>query len=62
MFKISTKNIFKLLLYTIPNTLLSFGIIYIMNGVISGKQLTFYTLLVSAINILIYKVSEHTDY
>jgi amino acid adenylation domain-containing protein len=27
----------------------------------SDKQVTFYTLLVSAINILIYKVSEHTD-
>lgn len=38
MFKISAKNICRLLLYTIPNTILSFGIIYIMNGVISGKE------------------------
>lgn len=38
MFILSTKNIFKLLLYTIPNTILSFGIIYIINSVISGKE------------------------
>jgi multidrug/microcin transport system ATP-binding/permease protein len=38
MFKISTKNLFKLLLYSFPNTILSFGIIYIINGVISDKK------------------------
>lgn len=38
MLKISIKNIIYLILYSIPNTILSFGIIYIMNGVISGKE------------------------
>lgn len=38
MIKISIKNIFYLILYSIPNTILSFGIIYIMNNVISGKE------------------------
>nr|WP_315254467.1 cyclic peptide export ABC transporter [uncultured Flavobacterium sp.] len=37
MLKISFKNCVSLLLYAIPNTILSFGIIYIMNNVISGK-------------------------
>jgi putative ATP-binding cassette transporter len=38
MLKLSIKNIFNLFLYAIPNTVLSFGIIYIMNNVISGKE------------------------
>lgn len=38
MLKISLKNIINLFLYAIPNTILSFGIIYIMNNVISGKE------------------------
>lgn len=37
MFKISIKNIIYLILYSVPNTVLSFGIIYLMNNVISGK-------------------------
>lgn len=38
MFRISLKNCISLLLYSIPNTILSFGIIYIINNVISGKE------------------------
>jgi putative ATP-binding cassette transporter len=38
MLKLKTKNIFYLLLYALPNTLLSFGIIYIINNVLSGKM------------------------
>lgn len=38
MFKLKLKHIISLLLYAIPNTVLSFGIIYIMNNVISGKE------------------------
>ncbi len=38
MFKITIKNIISLLLYAIPNTALSFGIIYIINNVLSGNQ------------------------
>jgi putative ATP-binding cassette transporter len=38
MFKISIKNAIYLILYSVPNTILSFGIIYIMNNVISGKE------------------------
>lgn len=38
MFKLKIKNIIGLLLYAIPNTILSFGIVYIMNNVISGKE------------------------
>jgi len=55
MFKISLKSIFQLFLYAIPNTILSFGIIYIMNNVISGKEgfLTDYMGLVF-VSIVIY--------
>ncbi len=38
MFELKIKNIIGLLLYAIPNTILSFGIVYIMNNVISGKE------------------------
>jgi len=38
VFKLKIKNIIGLLLYAIPNTILSFGIVYIMNNVISGKE------------------------
>ncbi|OMQ08260.1 cyclic peptide export ABC transporter [[Flexibacter] sp. ATCC 35103] len=48
MFKISIKNIFHLVLYAIPNTLLSFVIVYIINKSLSqGKEfITDYTGLV----------------
>ena len=38
MLKISIKNIIYLILYSIPNTVLSFGIVYIINNVISGEK------------------------
>ncbi|CAA9202365.1 cyclic peptide export ABC transporter [Flavobacterium collinsii] len=38
MLKISIKDIIYLILYSIPNTILSFGIVYIINNVISGKE------------------------
>ncbi|MDQ6531224.1 cyclic peptide export ABC transporter [Flavobacterium sp. LHD-85] len=38
MVKVSIKNAIYLVLYSVPNTILSFGIIYIMNNVISGKE------------------------
>ncbi|TRX32543.1 cyclic peptide export ABC transporter [Flavobacterium sp. ZT3R18] len=38
MLKISIKNIIHLLLYAIPNTLLSFGIVYIINNVMAGNE------------------------
>ncbi len=38
MLKIKFSQAIYLLLYAIPNTILSFGIIYIMNNVISGKE------------------------
>jgi len=38
MLKISIKNLIYLILYSIPNTILSFGILYIINNVISGKE------------------------
>ena len=38
MFKISIKDIFYLILYSIPNTLLSFGILYIINNAISDQK------------------------
>lgn len=55
MLKISIKNIIYLILYAIPNTILSFGIIYIMNNVISGGKgfLTDYMGIVFA-SIVIY--------
>lgn len=55
MFKISLKSIFQLFVYAVPNTILSFGIIYIMNNVISGKEgfLTDYMGLVF-VSIVIY--------
>ncbi|MCD0472715.1 cyclic peptide export ABC transporter [Flavobacterium sp. JAS] len=37
MLKISAKNILFLILYSIPNTILSFGILFIINNVISGN-------------------------
>ena len=38
MLKISIKNLIYLILYSIPNTILSFGILYIINNVISSKE------------------------
>lgn len=38
MLKISLKNILHLILYAVPNTILSFGILYIINNVISGRE------------------------
>ena len=38
MFKLKIKHIVSVLLYAIPNAFLSFGIIFIMNNVISGKK------------------------
>lgn len=38
MFKISLKNIIFLAAYAVPNTLLSFGIVYIINNSLSGNK------------------------
>ncbi|GAA4271389.1 cyclic peptide export ABC transporter [Aquimarina gracilis] len=38
MLKLKPKNIILLLLYAIPNTVLSFGIIYIINNVLAGNE------------------------
>lgn len=38
MFNISLKNIIYLILYAIPNTILSFGIVYIINNALAGKE------------------------
>ncbi len=38
MLKLKPKDILLLLLYAIPNTILSFGIIYIINNVLSGNE------------------------
>ncbi|MFH6990719.1 cyclic peptide export ABC transporter [Flavobacterium collinsii] len=38
MLKLSKKNILLLISYSIPNTILSFGILYIINNVISGNN------------------------
>lgn len=38
MLKISIKNILFLLLFALPNTILSFGILFIINNVISGSK------------------------
>ncbi|MDC8004714.1 cyclic peptide export ABC transporter [Aureisphaera galaxeae] len=38
MLKLSLKNIIYLVLYAVPNTFLSFGIIYIINNVLSGNE------------------------
>ena len=38
MFKISIKDLFYLILYSIPNTILSFGILFIINNAISGQE------------------------
>jgi putative ATP-binding cassette transporter len=38
MLKFSIKNIFFLILFTFPNTILSFGILFIINNVISGNK------------------------
>lgn len=48
MFKLKFSYVVYLLLYAIPNTILSFGIVYIINNVISGKTdfLTDYMVIV----------------
>ena len=38
MFKISVKNILFLAAYALPNTILSFGIVYIINNTLSGNK------------------------
>ncbi len=38
MLKLNPKNIFYILLYAIPNTILSFGIIYVINNVLAGNK------------------------
>lgn len=38
MFKISLKNIIFLAAYAVPNTILSFGIVYIINNTLSGNK------------------------
>ena len=38
MFKLKFSQVIYLILYSVPNTLMSFGIIYIMNNVISGNE------------------------
>jgi len=38
LFKVSIKQIVYLLLYALPNTLLSFGIIYIINNALAGNE------------------------
>jgi len=38
MLKISIKNIISLIVYSIPNTIFSFSIIYIINNIVSGKS------------------------
>ncbi|PIF30212.1 putative ATP-binding cassette transporter [Flavobacterium sp. 9] len=38
MLKLKPKEIFYLLLYAIPNTVLSFGIVYIINNILAGKE------------------------
>ncbi len=38
MFKITLKNILYLLAYALPNTILSFGIIYIINNALAGNE------------------------
>ncbi|WP_428741191.1 cyclic peptide export ABC transporter [Tenacibaculum sp.] len=39
MFKITLKNILYLLAYAVPNTILSFGIIYIINNALAGNEI-----------------------
>ncbi|MEO1626845.1 MAG: ABC transporter transmembrane domain-containing protein, partial [Bacteroidota bacterium] len=38
MFQITTKDVIYLILYAVPNTLFSFGILFIINNVISGTE------------------------
>lgn len=38
MFKITPKNILYLLAYALPNTILSFGIVYIINNALAGNE------------------------
>ena len=38
MLKLKPKNIIYLLLYALPNTILSFGIVYVINNVMAGKE------------------------
>jgi putative ATP-binding cassette transporter len=38
MLKISLQNFIYLILYSVPNTIFSFGVVYIINNVISGKE------------------------
>jgi multidrug/microcin transport system ATP-binding/permease protein len=54
MFKLKFSQAIYLILYSIPNSVLSFGIIYIMNNVISGKAgfLTDYIGLVFTANVI----------
>ena len=38
MLKLSTKNIIYLVLYALPNTILTFGIVFIINNVLAGNE------------------------
>ena len=38
MYRLTPKNVLSLLLYAIPNTLLSFGIVYIINNALAGNE------------------------
>lgn len=65
LFKISVKHILYLLLYALPNAILSFGIVYIINNTLAGKEaflkgyigLVFITILVYTylLNIIFQK-------
>lgn len=56
MFKITWKNIVFLCLLAIPNTLFTFGILYIINGIIAGKTL-FYAAYIGQLFFLIVVLS-----
>ena len=56
MFKITWKNIVFLCLIAIPNTLFTFGILYIINGIIAGKNL-FYADYIGQLFFLIVVLS-----
>ncbi|SKA45467.1 putative ATP-binding cassette transporter [Chitinophaga eiseniae] len=65
MFRISIRNFFYLMLFCIPNTLLSVGILVIMNNIVSGKALmitahqdiTFFSLIAVSfvLNVIVQK-------
>ncbi|MBB6112607.1 putative ATP-binding cassette transporter/putative ATP-binding cassette transporter [Mucilaginibacter lappiensis] len=56
MFKITWKNIVFLCLIAIPNTLFTFGILYIINGIVAGKN-PFYASYIGQLFFLIVVLS-----